>query len=224
MKKILSICMLLLLVIGMSACQGEEEKSMSQNKSQNQEGIKGEKILIAYFTFPETDGTDTSSSASRIVDNGELKGATEYVAKVIKEQTNGELFQIETKQTYPGTHEPLVAQASEEQSKNARPELKREVDNLSEYDIVFIGYPNWWGDMPMPLYTFLENSDLAGKTIIPFNTHGGSSFSSTIDEIKRLQPKATVVEDGLTISRDNVANSESEIIQWVNGLGIESNK
>ena len=131
-------------------------------------------------------------------------GATEYVARVIQDNTGGDLFQIETEQTYPGTHDPLVDQAADEQDENARPALKTTIDNLDDYDVIFLGYPNWWGDMPMPLYTFLEAYDFSDKTIIPFNTHGGSRFSSTISTIEELQPNATVIEDGLTISRNDV--------------------
>ena len=170
--------------------------------------------------MPETDGTDMSSSASRVINNDELMGATEYVARVIQDNTGGDLFQIETEQTYPGTHDPLVDQAADEQDENARPALKTTIDNLDDYDVIFLGYPNWWGDMPMPLYTFLEAYDFSDKTIIPFNTHGGSRFSSTISTIEELQPNATVTEDGLTISRNDVTDAESEIVDWVESLGL----
>jgi len=86
--------------------------------------------------------------------------------------------------------------------------------------VIFIGYPNWWDDMPMPLYTFLEEYDFSNKTIIPFNTHGGSGFSNTIETIKQLQPHATVIEDGLTISRNDVSNSKNTIEKWINDLGF----
>ena len=91
------------------------------------------------------------------------------------------------------------------------------VPNWDSYDTVFLGYPNWWGDMPMILYTFLESHDLSGKTVIPFNTHGGSGFSDTIDTIRVLQQDADVV-DGLSISRNRIQDAEQEIIDWVSGL------
>ena len=213
-------------LLSLTACQSQP--STPENASQNETTSTPEtsqiqnngKILIAYFTMPETDGTDMSSSASRVINNDELMGATEYVARVIQDNTGGDLFQIETEQTYPGTHDPLVDQAVDEQDENARPALKTTIDNLDDYDVIFLGYPNWWGDMPMPLYTFLEAYDFSDKTIIPFNTHGGSRFSSTISTIEELQPNATVIEDGLTISRNNVADAESEIVDWVENLGL----
>ena len=107
--------------------------------------------------------------------------------------------------------------ALEEQNQNARPELLNTIDNLDEYDTIFVGYPNWWGDMPMILYTFFEQHDFSNKTIIAFNTHGGSGFSSTISTIRELEPDAEVVE-GLSISRNHIQDAENEIVEWVNGL------
>lgn len=110
--------------------------------------------------------------------------------------------------------------AQQEQQQNARQAIKNEVSNFSKYDTVYIGYPNWNADLPMPLYTFLEEYDFSGKTIIPFTTHGGSGFSRTIQTISELQPDATVISDGLSISRNSVPDAESEVIDWVNGLGL----
>lgn len=103
---------------------------------------------------------------------------------------------------------------------NARPKIKDEIENFSDYETVFVGYPNWWGDMPMILYTFFDTYDFSGKTIIPFNTHGGSGFSGTISTIRNLEPNATV-KDGKSISRNSIQNAEQEIIDWVRSLGFE---
>lgn len=88
--------------------------------------------------------------------------------------------------------------------------------------MVFLGYPNWSADLPMPLYTFLEQTDLSGKTIIPFVTHGGSGFSRTVQTIRELQPDATVVEDGLSLSRNSVPDAAAEVEAWVSGLGLDA--
>lgn len=179
----------------------------------------GSNILVAYFTMPETDGVDAVSGASRVVVDGNLYGNTQYLANLIQERTGGELFKIETVQEYPGEHDPLVDQAADEKSANVRPELASHIENLDAYDVIFLGYPNWWGDLPMPLYTFLEEYDFSGKTVIPFNSHGGSRFSGTIDTIKRLQPDAMVVTDGYTVSRNDVGNAGSSLDEWLAGLG-----
>lgn len=142
----------------------------------------------------------------------------QYMAMTIQEAIGGELFRIETTEEYPLEHETLVNQAKEEQNEDARPELATHIENVEQYNIICLGYPNWWGDMPQPLYTFLEEYDFSGKTIIPFNSHGGSGFSNTIEEIKKLQPNATVKDDGLSISRNDVADSEQEITDWAKGF------
>lgn len=216
MKKLL----IALLVIGMiSGCS--QETSQSNNITDTNQSITAKKILIAYFSFPETDGTDTSSSASRVVVNGEVQGSVQYVASMIQKETNGDLVRIETIQQYPEIHEPLVDQAKEEQNNKSRPELKSQIDNIDSYDTIFLGYPNWWGDMPMPLYTFLTQNEFGSKTIIPFNTHGGSGLSSTLDTIKELQPNATVVSNALTMSRNDVDSYESTVKDWIVSLNIE---
>lgn len=107
------------------------------------------------FSVPETDGVDASSGASRLVSDGKLQGNTEYVATVIREATGGDLFEIKTVHTYPGTHKELIDAAKKESDEDARPALATHIKNLNEYDVVFVGFPNWWYDMPQPLYTFL---------------------------------------------------------------------
>ena len=179
--------------------------------------------MIAYFTMPEdvdTEGVDAISGASIVVNGGEVMGNVEYMASIIQETVGGDLFQIETVEQYPLDHDPLVDQAAEEQDADARPELATHIDNLEQYDTIFLGYPNWWGDMPQALYTFLEEYDFSGKTIIPFCPHGGSGFSRTESTIADLQPESTVSEDGLTISRNDVADSHDQVAQWAAGLGL----
>ena len=203
------------------------EKSSDIDSSSNavteavQNNTDNENILIAYFSVPEnvdTDGIDENSGASIVVKNKDVLGNMQYMAMTIQEAIGGELFRIETTEEYPLEHETLVNQAKEEQNEDARPELATHIENVEQYNIIFLGYPNWWGDMPQPLYTFLEEYDFSGKTIIPFNSHGGSGFSNTIEEIKKLQPNATVKDDGLSISRNDVADSEQEITDWAKGF------
>lgn len=180
-------------------------------------------ILIAYFTVPEdidTNGIDADSGASVVVKDEEVLGNMEYMALTIQDAIGGDLFRIETKEAYPLDHEPLVDQAAEEQDENARPELATHIENPEQYDTILLGYPNWWGDMPQPLFTFLEEYDFSGKTIIPFNSHGGSGFSNTIEEIKELQPDANISDEGLSISRDKVADSVQDVTDWVKSLDL----
>lgn len=178
-------------------------------------------ILIAYFSIPEevdTTGVDAVASASIVVQDGEVLGNVQYMANIIQQTVGGDLFRIETVESYPQDHEALVDRAAEEQDMNLRPELATALDQVDSYDVVFLGYPNWWADMPQALYTFLESYDLSGKTIIPFCPHGGSGFSRTVQTIAELQPDATVSGDGLTISRNDVADSAGSVAEWATGV------
>lgn len=182
----------------------------------------GSNILIAYFSVPENVETmDAVSGASIVVRDNEKLGNTQYVAEVIQQTTGGDLFRIETVEEYPLDHDPLVDQAAEEKDEKKRPELSNHVENFEQYETVILGYPNWWGDLPMPVYTFLEEYDFGGKTIIPFVTHGGSGFSGTLDTIAELQPEAVVSENTLSLSRNDAADSEEDVTAWAESLGLK---
>ena len=196
------------------------EEATGSDSEQSDSASASSNILIAYFSVPETDGVDAVAGASRVVVDGDVLGNTQYIAQLIQQQTGGDLFRIETVQKYPGSHDPLLEFAYNERAEGARPELAAQMENLDSYDIIFLGYPNWNADLPMPLYTLLEQTDLSGKTIVPFTTHGGSGFSRIIQTIQELQPNATVVSDGLSISRNSVAQTEGDVASWVSGLGL----
>lgn len=181
------------------------------------------KTLVVYFSMPETTDPDNMTEEeanSTVVIDGEVLGNTQYMAYVIQDTLGADIFRIEPETPYPTDHEVLVDLALEEQNDNARPAIKDSIEGLEQYDTIFLGYPNWWGDMPMILYSFLEEYDFGGKTIIPFNTHGGSGFSNTISSIREEQPEAEVL-DGLTISRNRIQDAEQDIIDWVNGLELQ---
>lgn len=208
MRKLLSILLIcsILILPGLSAW-AEEASS---------------RILVVYFSVPEdvdTAGVDAVSGASIVVRDGGKLGNIQFAAQIIARETGADLFRLETVEPYPLDHDPLVDQAAQEQDDNARPELTA-LPDLSGYDTVFLGYPNWWGDLPMPLYTFLEQVDLSAKNVIPFTVHGGSGLSDTVRTISELQPGASVWDDALSISRNQVADGEAEIVEWVSGLGL----
>lgn len=205
-----------------------KESTISENSiaENSQDSNEDSNILVVYFSMPETANPDNMTQdedQSTVVINGEVLGNTQYVAYLIQENTGGDIFRIEPQTPYPTDHDTLVDLAKSEQDEGARPELLTGLENLEQYDTVFIGYPNWWGDMPMILYTFLESYDLSGKTIIPFNTHGGSGFSNTVTTIAQLQPSATVDTNGYSVSRNNVeAEAEEDVIVWLSELGYLS--
>lgn len=160
----------------------------------------------------------TSDDANILVLYFSMSGNTEAVANIIHDEVGGDIIRLETVQTYPEDYDELVDYAQEEQQDNARPELSTTIENIDQYDTIFLGYPNWWGDMPMPIYTFLDNYDLSGKTIAPFITHGGSGLSGTPSNIQEEEPDATVTE-GLAIYGDDAKNSQSDVREWLNSIG-----
>lgn len=198
----------------LSAEKNSVDVSISESSEAN-----GSNILIAYFSMPEASGVDAEAGASRIVIDGQVVGNIQFMAETIAENVGGDLFRIETVQTYPAEHDELIDFAAEELDGNVRPELASHIENIENYDTIFIGYPNWWADMPMPLYTFFDEYDLSGKTIIPFTSHGGSGFSRTINSIAEAEPNANVITDGFSVSRNNTPNSAKDIAEWLNGLG-----
>lgn len=122
------------------------------------------------------------------------KGNTHIIANMIAEETGADLFEIQSVNPYHDTYDECTDIAKQEQNENARPEFVGGVENMEQYDTVFIGYPIWWGDLPMTVYTFLESYDFSGKTIIPFCTHEGSGLSGTNRSIESACSGATVLD------------------------------
>lgn len=146
-------------------------------------------------------------------------GNTEVAAKKIQKIAGSDLFQIRTAKTYPEDYTETTNVAHEEQRENARPELTEIVDDMDSYDVIYIGYPNWYGTMPMAVFTFLESYDFSGKTIIPFCTHEGSGLGSSERDIKKLCPNATVLS-GLAIRGGSVERADNDITNWLKKLDL----
>lgn len=191
------------------------------NDVPNVDGVPGtnHRVLIAYFSEPLPDGVDANTSASRVIVDGDLYGSVEYMASVIAEATKGDLVRIQTATPYPGNFNDLASQADNERQNDIHPALATNIANFDDYDVIFVGYPIWWYQMPMAMYSFFNEYDFSGKTIIPFSSHGGSGWSGTLDDITRMEPNATIVE-GYSISRSNVANSENGIHEWLGRIGM----
>ena len=181
-------------------------------------------ILIAYFTYgenaPLADGVDASSSASiQYRGDGSITGNTGIVADMIAEATGGELFSILTAEQYPDSYDATIDAGQAEKNSGMLPELASHIENLEDYDTIFLGFPNWWYGMPMAVYSFLEEYDLSGKTIVPFVTSGGSGFSNAISEIESAEPGATVLE-GLSVSGSRTASAQDDVADWLADLGL----
>lgn len=235
MKNLLRLGLLSVALFSLTACSSDEGR-VNEDRSNDREAEAGSEnslelspeladkfgqALVVYFSQPETDNPDNMTveeENSAIVVNGEVLGNVQFVGQTIQESIGADIFRIEPRNPYPTDHDELVDLASEEQEANARPALAATIENIDRYDTIFLGYPNWWGDMPMVLYSFLEEHELSGKTVIPFNVHGGSGFSNTIETIAQEEPAARVIEDGYSVSRNDVDESVPEIVEWLNIL------
>ena len=174
------------------------------------------KSLIAYFSRKGNNYVDGSIVNLPI-------GNTEVVAKKIQELTGSDMFEIKTVKSYPEDYTETTNVAKEELSNNSRPELTEIVDDMDSYDVIYIGYPNWYGTMPMAVFTFLESYDFSGKTIIPYCTHEGSGLGQSVKDIKKLCPNSRVL-DGLAIKGGSVNRNQNDVSAWLHKLGISDKK
>ena len=214
---------------------GEEQPAEESTETETEQSTEGtaeaesseagaqSSLLVAYFSYAENaalpDDVDASASASIQPWNGSLTGNTGVVADMIAQATGADLFSIRTVEQYPDTYDATIDQGQQEQSDGARPELATHLENLDSYDTIFLGFPNWWGDMPMAVYTFLDEVDLSGKTVIPFVTSGGSGFSNSISTIQQMEPQATV-QEGLSIGASSATGAQQQVESWLSELGL----
>ena len=164
----------------------------------------GKKVLVAFFSR-----TGENYGVGVIE-----KGNTHMIADMIAEEMDADTFEIARVAPYPEAYRDCTDEAQAEKAADARPELTATVDNFDDYDVIFLGYPIWWGDMPMPVYMFLESYDFSGKTVIPFCTHAGSGLSGTVQTLKDKLAGATVL-DGRAIAGTTAQNSQDEARQSV---------
>ena len=200
---------------------GGDQPSGSEDGQALPSRLDGERTLVAYFSVPETNSPDNMTQAeenSTHVVDGEVLGNTQYVAQLIAARTGADLFRIETAEQLPLDHSALEDLALEWQEAGARPERRSLIPDLDQYDTVFVGYPIWWYDLPMPMHTFFDEHDFGSKTVVPFNTHGGSGLSGTVEVITGLLPETTVSQNAFTISQNDMDNAPTEVNAWLDTL------
>ena len=221
MKRVISILMVLSIILAFAGCSANNnttdsstsaEKAatqMNETKADSNKTTSGSKAIVVYF-----------SRTGEQYEVGVIeKGNTAIVADMIAEQTGADSFEIlPKKDNYPTTYKELTDVAKEEQNNNARPEIKDSISNFDQYDTVYLGYPIWWGDLPMICYTFLESYDFSGKTIVPFCTHAGSGDAGTQSKIQSAAPNTTVKEV-LAITGTDAQNDrdsvKSKVTEWL---------
>lgn len=225
-KKIIALIIVILIIVG-GIVMAMFLKSNNTNESNVNENLSNDNTNLEEVANNEntanvnnTENENNNQAGSKaLVLYFSQSGNTEKVANFIHDEVGGDIIKLETEFTYPSDYDELVDYAQEEQRQNARPKLKTKIDNIEEYDVIFLGYPNWWSDMPMAIYTFLDEYDLSGKTITPFITHGGSGLSGTPNKIKQEEPNANVTE-GLAVSGSSAANSKNTVNNWLEKIGF----
>ncbi len=208
MKKLLTWTLGIMMAFALIGC-GQNSGNTSNAAKETQ---TTNNVLVAYFSL-----------AGEQYNVGVIEeGNTAIVAKMIAQKTGADIFEIVPVNAYPSSHSELLNVAKSEQSKNVRPAIAGTVNNMAQYDVVYIGFPNWWGDMPMIVYNFLESYDFGGKTVIPFCTHGGSGFSGTEKSIAKICKEANMLE-GFAIAGETAQNdrakTDSAVSAWLSKIG-----
>ena len=234
MKKFVSLTLAALMAFSLAACSGSESAATSSQSVAPTEAPAANEAPAAAEapSASEAAGADsepaegTEAAASETTDGGNIlvayfswSGNTEAMARMIQAETGGELFAIAPATPYTEDYNTLLDVAQQEQAEDARPELAAQVENWDSYDVVFVGYPDWWSDAPMVVYSFLEAYDWTGKTLVPFCTSGGSGFGRSLDRLPESAPGAAILE-GLHVNGDSVEGAGEEVAAWIDGLGL----
>lgn len=199
-----------------------EEEQMEQPQHSDDAGDSN--ILIAYFTWadntvvedPGSVDADATTSASVLAPGNAAK-----LASWIQQEVGGDLHSIVVEEPYSSDYDECLDRAADEKAENARPALASHVDNMEDYDIVFLGFPNWWYTLPMPVLTFVEEYEWSGKTVVPFVTHGTGGLSSTIRDLTAALPEDVTILESIGVYRPEVDDSQSAVQEWIDNLDID---
>ena len=212
MKKIILLLILSLIVVGLgiSEVTAVSDAETQANDILNKNNTDS-KILVVYFS---------RTGENYNVGNVEV-GNTAMVASYIKDYLKADSFEIIPVNKYPDKYQECLDQATKEKNENARPEIQNKITNFNQYDTIFVGYPIWWGNLPMIMHTFFESYDFNGKKVIPFNTHEGSGDAGTYSTVQKDLPKANVTTDGLALDGKTARSDDGKqkTIDWLKGLG-----
>ena len=240
MKKPMTFLLALGMLISLAACGGttsgqgsstpladsqtaeaasEGSREQPQNTDENESNI-----LIAYFTWadntvvedPSSVDVDATTSASVLAPGNAAK-----LASWIQQEVGGDLHSIVVEEPYSSDYDECLDRAADEKADNARPALASHVDHMEDYDIVFLGFPNWWYTLPMPVLTFVEEYDWSGKTVAPFVTHGTGGLSGTIRDLTAALPEDVTILEPIGVYRPEVDASQTAVQAWIAGLDLE---
>lgn len=231
-KNIAAIIAAALMVVSLSACssvrpQADGQAGATEQTSQTKPKVDANSSAsIKGAASNQKEGQHTDSHRAVIYfsdpegsDMNALEGSTQYLAHIIAQKTGADVFRIVPVKAYPTDHSAHTAQAKLEQSENARPAIKDDFGDLSQYDTIFLGYPIWWGDLPMPVYTFLESHDLSGKKIILFGTYGSSGLGDTPEHVQSIEKGANVKDRTYSVQASDVGSAKDKVLSWLSELG-----
>ena len=221
----------------------EPTATPAQNTTPSEpEAKSGAKILIAYFTWADNTVVEDQQAAidsalkhyDAMGDRGQYNdvdavssasvvapGNAAQLASFIQQEVGGDLFSIVVSDKYPSDYDECMDRSADEKAENARPALSTHVSNMDDYDIVFLGFPNWWYTLPMPVLSFVDEYDWSGKTVIPFVTHGTGGLSATVRDLTAALPSDTTVLDAIGVYRPDVPSAKGKIQTWIAGLDLE---
>ena len=231
MKKSLTLIVSSVLVLSLAACSSPSTVTESTTAAaETTEEISAETEAVTETvaeteTSADTNASEETAAPEEASEGGVLaayfswSGNTEQMAQMIAEETGADLFEIAPAAPYTDDYDELLDIAQQEQAEDARPKLAAQVENWDSYDRVFVGYPNWWSDAPMTVYTFLESYDWTGKTLIPFNTSASGGFGRSLSRIEESAAGAEILE-GLDLTESELPDAQNRITEWLTGLGF----
>ena len=197
-KLIFGLTVLAIIASGCTKTKPESEDADAVEMSETTDTLQETKILIAYYS---------------------LSGNTKIAAEQIQALTGADIFEIEILDPYPADYNATIERARSEREAGYRPELTTKVDNIADYDVIFIGSPNWFNTLSLPVFSFLESHDLSGKVIAPFITHGRGGLQNTITDLKALCPDSIFLEE-FVIAGVEIENNKEMISQWLERIGM----
>lgn len=200
MKKIIKIILCIISCISFSACSSQIENEKVVGEKIEEKSVEEKKALVLYFS---------------------QSGHTETVANYIQKETNADIIQIQTKVPYPNNLDELYQIGQNELDQNARPELLNDTIELSDYDIIFLGYPIWGGTCPMAIFTLLEQNDFSNTVIAPFCTHGGSGLANSISDLEEQLPENSTVLEGFSVNGNDVKDAYQNVENWLQDIDDE---
>ena len=229
MKKWTSLLLALAMTLSLAACGDSGTQENTSEPPASVSGSTGEETPAPTGTeMPaeepaeepaESETSTTGDSSSVLITYFSWSGNTEQVAQIIQQETGGDLFEIAPATAHTDDYNELLDIAQQEQSDDARPELAGQVENWEQYDTIFVGYPNWWSDAPMAVYTFVESYDWSGKTLVPFNTSASGGFGRSLSGLEESASGATIL-DGLSFTERTLGDAQSEVTTWLDELGL----